>query len=374
MTPPIATTPQIDQLLNAHAVVAIGVSGGKDSDAAAFATVEHLVAIGHQGPCVLIHSDLGKVEWPESLPQCERLAQRLGLPLITVQRAAGGLMERWLSRWDANCARYASLSCVRLILPWSTASMRFCTSELKTAIICRELVRRFPGQTIVSVAGIRREESDARAKAEITKPQNKLTSVKYRTTGLDWLPIANWTLADVVALHEARGFPMHTTYQTNSRVSCMFCILGSQADLLATTSWQESHELYRELVDLEIASTFGFQDAHWLGDLAPHLLSNAQQAGIAEAKRKAAERTATEAPIPAHLLYVKGWPTCIPTIREAQQLADIRRKVASLIGLPIGYTDAAAVRNRFAELMTSQGKEPREYPSLVRYAQRELIM
>src|SRR5581483_2926625 len=99
----------------------------------------------HRGPRVLIHSDLGRVEWGDSLPQCERLAAHLGLELIVVRRQAGGLMERWQTRWANNVARCAALECVKLILPWSTASMRFCTSELKTAIICRELVQRFPG-------------------------------------------------------------------------------------------------------------------------------------------------------------------------------------------------------------------------------------
>ena len=41
----------------------------------------------------------------------------------------------WLSRWAANVARYANLECVKLILPWSTAAQRFCTAELKSAVI-----------------------------------------------------------------------------------------------------------------------------------------------------------------------------------------------------------------------------------------------
>jgi hypothetical protein len=64
----VVVTDEIAALLAAGAPVAIGVSGGKDSCAAALATVEHLDAIGHQGPRVLIHSDLGRVEWRDSLP------------------------------------------------------------------------------------------------------------------------------------------------------------------------------------------------------------------------------------------------------------------------------------------------------------------
>lgn len=74
----VATTPEIDGLLNRNAVVAIGVSGGKDSVAVALAVGRHLDDIGHTGPRLLIHSDLGRVEWADSLPACERLAAKMG--------------------------------------------------------------------------------------------------------------------------------------------------------------------------------------------------------------------------------------------------------------------------------------------------------
>lgn len=125
----ITTTEHIDELIRAGSPVAIGVSGGKDSDAAAIATVAHLDALGHTGPRVLIHSDLGRVEWLESLPQCQRLADFLNLELIVVRRKSGDMMDRWLTRWANNVERYTNLQCVKVILPWSTASMRFCTND-----------------------------------------------------------------------------------------------------------------------------------------------------------------------------------------------------------------------------------------------------
>lgn len=140
----VATTAEVDSALKAKCAVAIGVSGGKDSAAAALRVIDYLDALEHQGPRILIHSHLGRVEWPQSLPTCERLAERLRLVLIVVRREAGDLLDRWRVRWVNNVRRYADLSCVKLILPWSTASMRFCTSEMKTAIIGRDLVRRFP--------------------------------------------------------------------------------------------------------------------------------------------------------------------------------------------------------------------------------------
>lgn len=124
----LARDPMVDIALAGHAPVYLGVSGGKDSQALAYRVHAHLDEVGHAGPRALIHSDLGRIEWRDSIIVCERLAERLGWELVVVRRAAGDMMDRWLSRWEANVARYAALSCVRLIMPWSSAAQRFCTS------------------------------------------------------------------------------------------------------------------------------------------------------------------------------------------------------------------------------------------------------
>jgi 3'-phosphoadenosine 5'-phosphosulfate sulfotransferase (PAPS reductase)/FAD synthetase len=234
--------------------------------------------------------------------------------------------------------------------------MRFCTSELKTAIICRELVQRFPGQTILSVSGIRRDESAKRKKAPIAKAQPKLSSATHGTCGYDWHPILEWTKADVFAAHERHGFALHEAYRVygSSRVSCAFCILGSQADLRASATCTENADIYREMVDLEITSTFSFQDSQWLGDVAPHLLSAQAHAGLVHAKAMAAVREAAEARIPAHLLYTKGWPTVMPTAEEAALLCAVRRTVAEAVELEIDYIEPNTLRERYAELMAAR--------------------
>ncbi|WP_139222997.1 hypothetical protein [Paracidovorax wautersii] len=120
-------------MLDLNCVVAVGVSGGKDSDACAIAVDRHLNAIGHTGPRVLVHADLGVVEWEDSLPGCQRLAENLGWELMVLQSASGDLMDRWKLRWKNNIKRYNDLECVKLILPWSTPTMRFCTSRCSQA-------------------------------------------------------------------------------------------------------------------------------------------------------------------------------------------------------------------------------------------------
>jgi 3'-phosphoadenosine 5'-phosphosulfate sulfotransferase (PAPS reductase)/FAD synthetase len=355
----VLTDDTIDAALARNAAVAIGVSGGKDSVACAFATVAHLDAIGHTGPRVLIHADLGRVEWDDSLPTCERLAVALGLELLVVRRAAGDMMDRWLVRQANNAKRYAALSCVKVILPWSTPSMRFCTSELKVAPICAALVKRFPNQTIVSASGIRREESSARSKSPISSEQKKLKSKKHATTGLDWHPILHWTVGDVFAAHDARGFAAHEAYSRYgmSRVSCRFCIMSNSSDRAAAAAAAESADLYREMVDLEIASTFAFQGSSWLGDEAPHLLTDVQREGLRLAKQRAAARVAHEAWIPKHLVYAKGWPTVMPTIEEAGTIAQMRREVAALLDVTVQFTTAETVLWRYRYLMADNADD-----------------
>jgi 3'-phosphoadenosine 5'-phosphosulfate sulfotransferase (PAPS reductase)/FAD synthetase len=349
----IATTPDINAAITANCAVAIGVSGGKDSAAGAFRTIEYLDAVGHQGARILIHSHLGRVEWRQSLPACERLADRLRLDLVVVRREAGDLLDRWRVRWANNVRRYSDLCCVKLILPWSTASMRFCTSEMKTAIIARDLVRRFPHQTILSVSGIRRQESSRRAVAPVAKVQPKLHSAGFQTSGLDWHPILEWTLSDVLEYLQAKNFPLHDAYARygSSRVSCVFCVLASRRDLAAAALCEDNHEVYRELVRLEAESTFSFQDSFWLADVAPDLLGTEIKEAVESAKIRARIRETAEAAIPAHLLYESGWPRVIPTPAEAELLCQIRRLVGATVGFAISYVEPQALIQRYVDLI-----------------------
>jgi 3'-phosphoadenosine 5'-phosphosulfate sulfotransferase (PAPS reductase)/FAD synthetase len=375
---PLAISLEIAEQLAANAPVALSTSGGKDSSAMTLAVSTYLDEIGHRGPRLLIHSDLGHIEWKESLPMCQRLADRVGMELVVVKRQAGDLLDRWRVRWSNNCERYASLSCVKMILPWSTASMLFCRSELKAAIICRDLVERFPQQIIISASGIRRDESTTRAKAPIWSPQARLTSKTYQTTGLDWHPILEWTLEQVFAYHDFRDFPLHEAYTRflMSRVSCSFCILAGLADLIASTTCPDNHAIYRELVAIEVLSTYSFQDTRWLGDIAPHLLSEEMRAGLEEAKRRAVLREAAEARIPKHLLYSKGWPTSKPSYDEARLLAEVRVEVAQILGLAIRYTDPDAILDRYDELieqkrLQDEAKARKQARALVLAGQQE---
>lgn len=358
----IAVTPEIQAAAAAGAPFAFGLSGGKDGSAKLSAGCRALDELGHTGPRIAIHSDLGRTEHVESLDVCRRVADQVGLELVVVRRAAGDMLDRWETRWLNNVARYAALACVKLILPWSTASMRFCTSELKTAIICRALAQRFPGQEIVSATGIRREESPKRAQAAVSKPQPLLTRASTGTRGLDWKGLLDWTLDDVWAEHRRAGLPVHPAYTRwgMSRVSCVFCILSSYDDMVRAATNPANAPIYRLMVDLELSSTFSFHDRLWLADV-PGPLTEAQRAALPAAKARAARRAEAEAAIPPHLEYSEGWPTCMPTWSEACLLADVRRAVGEAVGLTIDYQTPEDILARYEELMAAraaQGRRP----------------
>jgi 3'-phosphoadenosine 5'-phosphosulfate sulfotransferase (PAPS reductase)/FAD synthetase len=345
----------ITGLLANNAPVAVGVSGGKDSCAAAIAVVDHLRATGHNGKVILVHSDLGDkdpaldVEWADSLPTCERLAAFLGVELLVVRRPAGGMVKRWLSRWKANVERYRTLSCVKVILPWSTPAMRFCTSELKSAPIASGLVKRFPGHRIVSACGVRRAESRSRADAVTSKVNDRLENRKANTTGVDWNPIAAWSESDVYAFCAARGFEMHEGYTKYKmkRISCRLCIMQDEEDQRVSASVPAHQPVLRTLVQLEVTSTFGFQGSRWLADVA----MSQDSAAVAGAKARAELRVRAEAAIPDHLLYERGWPKVMPTQAEAEMLAGVRKEVAQIMGFEVEYTEPQAIIDRYAFLM-----------------------
>ncbi len=361
----ISVTQKVTDMLNAGCVVAIGVSGGKDSDATAIRLAAYLDEVGHTGPRVLIHSDLGRVEWKDSLPKCEALAKRLGWELVVVRRRAGDLLARWEGRWANNVARYEALECVKVILPWSTPSMRFCTSELKTAIICSELSKRYKGLDILSVTGVRHAESAARAKMPVLQVQPLLT--KKSSVGYNWNAIIDWPTADVFSYLSDVGEPLHEAYTKygSSRVSCAFCIMGAVDDLRAAASCEDNEEIYRAMVDLEIRSTFQFQSNRWLGDIAPQLLSPEQRDGLVASKAAAVIREQAEARLPKHLLYTKGWPTVVPTYEEAVLISEVRKTVGAALGLNVQYTDPGDIRAHYTVLLKhrAEGKSKCEEPA-----------
>lgn len=185
----------------------------------------------------------------------------------------------------------------------------------------------------------------------VAKRDERLTRV--RGIGLTWNALIHWQRPEVLDYIRFRGDVLHEAYRIygSSRVSCAFCVLASLADLQAAARCVDNMAILREIVELEVRSTFSFQGRRWLGDLAPDLLDGPLRAALVEAKERAALRQAAETRIPNHLLYAAGWPTCMPTAEEAWLLAEVRRQVVEAVGIEAGYLDAAAIQARYAVLL-----------------------
>jgi 3'-phosphoadenosine 5'-phosphosulfate sulfotransferase (PAPS reductase)/FAD synthetase len=378
----IAVTPEILEMLRYGAPVVFSSSGGKDSTVLVLDGHEFLDSIGHTGPRIISHADLGRVEWKQSMEVCERLAEYTGMKLVVVRREKGDMMDRWWQRQADNLDRYINLKLVQVLLPWSTPGMRFCTSEMKEAPIGSDIIRRFgyngigPERypTVISATGIRREESTRRAKSKVFKPWGKGTRRTWKIRTYSWLLILDYLKADVYESARRHGFALHDGYERfhMERISCAFCIMASLSDLLNSASNPEHWPIYREMVDLEIESTFSFQSGRWLGDVKPEVLSLDQRAMLFVAKRKAERREAAESRIPRHLLYEAGWPTLMPTPEEAEILASVRREVAEILGIEVLYTTGAEVLARYEELMAE--REARDGGVLVQIGEPQLTL
>ncbi|OAN53500.1 phosphoadenosine phosphosulfate reductase domain-containing protein [Sphingobium sp. TCM1] len=363
-----APLPAIDDTILAairrNAWFLFNLSGGKDSTASAHGAIELLDALGHPADRrIAIHADLGRAEWRSTPATVAAIAQRLGLPLITVRRSTGDMVARWEQRFASGKRRYEALETYNLIGPWSSASLRFCTSELKVQVIGPELARRFRGQEIVSVLGLRREESANRRGTPVSKADERFarTGNAAGTRMLVWHPAIDWTEAQVYAMHGHHGLPLHEAYASYgaTRLSCAFCVLASLHDLGASTGAPDNHDLYRHLVAIEATSTFSFQPQRWIADVAPHLLPLSLRHDMGRAKLRAAERRAIEAAMPGGLRFVKGWPPRLPTQAEAGEIAHARTSILAHHGLVNRFADGAAVRGRFAELLALKSRSAR---------------
>jgi DNA sulfur modification protein DndC len=219
----------IASLRDRGALFVVNHSGGKDSQVM-------LIVLRQLVPdeqLLLIHADLGEVEWEGNVEHIRATAGNL--PLI-VCRSRRGLLQM-----------------VRERRMWPSPKNRQCTSDLKRGPIEREVRRylkanpQFHG-LVVNCMGIRAEESSSRAKAMPFKLNEK--NSKAGREWYDMLPVHDMLLPDVWETIRMAGQEPHPVYaQGMTRLSCRFCIMASQHDL--RTAALLSPDLYRTYVQLE---------------------------------------------------------------------------------------------------------------------------
>lgn len=255
------------------------ISGGKDGQAMTKVLSNWNLPV--EG---LIHADLGRIEWEESIGMCERVATEFNLPLHIITRSDGaGLIEYWKRRMNKLKGQNKPF--------WSSSAARYCTSDLKREPI-NKFYRSCGHDLVISAEGIRAGESKKRASKNPFEIRWNITSVFYKgmtveeaianfTPGkrlaITWYPIFNFTTEDVWntygmtsdMLNIARGeykrasslaswWTFHPAYvYGNERVSCVFCVLGCNSDLQVGA--KRRPEMLEELIAMEEESGFTFK-------------------------------------------------------------------------------------------------------------------
>ena len=104
------------------------------------------------------------------------------------------------------------------------------------------------GDFILSIKGIRADESDQRATNDPWEVHPKLTVKRATRTKRprfcwNWLPIFYWTLDDVLAYIEEQEIELHPAYTIKDRFSCRVCIYDGPKQIAAL------YEHYRKAFD-----------------------------------------------------------------------------------------------------------------------------
>jgi 3'-phosphoadenosine 5'-phosphosulfate sulfotransferase (PAPS reductase)/FAD synthetase len=270
--------PQADalSLLRNGADLVLSVSGGKDSDAMCHHLLDLRQAETWTGQVLMVHADLGRAEWHNTPDYVEQLAKRKNVELHIVCYSHGDLIDRIWARWESRN---------RDGCPWPSAQARFCTSEMKVAPISRFIRQTFPSGQIVVAMGLRASESANRAKKDSFTARSDCTAPSKRRFVWNWLPIHDWTEAQVWEGIRQHGNVFHPAYALgNHRLSCALCVLGSLNDLLNGAI--HNPDTYRELCRIEAVTGYSFRQNLWLSDLKPQLLSSESLLAIRHHKER----------------------------------------------------------------------------------------
>jgi DNA sulfur modification protein DndC len=233
-------TKEIRDLIEAGAVFYCSHSGGKDSQAM-FILLRDLVPADQ---LVVVHADLGRVEWSGVQ---DHILETIGSFELNVVRAQyrDGSTKDLLSMVERRFEKDPARPC------WPSSSARFCTSDLKRdpiAKFIRNDLKARGAEIGVNCVGLRAQESSARAHRQIFQVNKRETNT-LRTV-YDWLPIHHLLVEEVFQVIAEAGEKPFWAYQENERLSCVFCIFGCGGDLRHGA--KQRPELAREYLDLEI--------------------------------------------------------------------------------------------------------------------------
>lgn len=220
-------------------VILVNSSGGKDSQAMLDYVHELAVSAGVTERLVVVHADLGRVEWQGTKELAEEQAKHYGIRFEVVRREKGDLLDQVEARkmWPDNKNRYCT-----------SDQKRAQVYKLLTKLVTEQLTSSVSGRpvAILNCMGLRAEESSARSKKVALKVDEMASNGKRAVT--TWLPIHDWTQVQVWARIKQSGVRHHFAYDLGMpRLSCCFCIFAPKSALMLAGK----HNL--ELLDTYVA-------------------------------------------------------------------------------------------------------------------------
>ena len=224
---------ELGRVIRQGGIFYLSHSGGKDSQAM-YAMVSRIVP--HE-QLVVVHADLGEVEW-EGVEEHIRRTIQHELHVVRADKTLFDMVRRRArTRPDVPA--------------WPSGSSRQCTSDLKRGPIykfIRNDMKRRCARLGVNCLGLRAEESAARERRNLWSVNTPLS--KAGRSVYDWLPLHAWTKAEVFERIRLAGQQAFWAYGAgNERLSCVFCIFGCQGDL--ANGRQHRPALYEKYQALE---------------------------------------------------------------------------------------------------------------------------
>lgn len=245
--------------LDSYDIILVNSSGGKDSQA----MLTYVVWLaGRQSVprerILVVHCDLGRVEWPGTRDLAQAQAHAYGLRFVAVARDED-LLDQVVTRHQRLRARGDTTTPA-----WPSSTARYCTSDQKTGQVVKLMTylageHRRRGETgrirILNCLGIRAAESHSRAKktplgadpanwtvtprparrATATRPaqQERKGVPNGRREVTRWLPIFDWSHKLVWNTIHRSALPWHPAYDLGmARLSCVFCVLAPKQQLV----------------------------------------------------------------------------------------------------------------------------------------------
>ena len=250
--------------------IVVSSSGGKDSQAMLHYVARLAREAGVSDRVVVLHCDLGRMEWPGTLELVREQAAHYGFEVEVTSRI--GRLSTGGKGYERGEVMGDLLHHVRRHGMWPGGNSRYCTSDHKrgpSEVMFTELARQWREDTgerrayrILDCMGMRAQESPKRAE----KPQFEVRKDNGNQRVDTWLPIQAWTVDRVWETIRSSGVRHHWAYDLGMpRLSCVFCVFASRDAL--RIAGRANTPLLREYVAVEREIDHTFQKGRSLASV-----------------------------------------------------------------------------------------------------------